>query len=159
LSGFRCSLYQLDENVIQGREYLVEGADVETLVDEELHHIVVAEPDLFVFHLLHIKKMDGGMLCQNVLVEAHFKNIFLEFLLDVANRTIEDLVPFVDKHNMITDLFYLFHAMRTEDDRSTFFGQSEDLILDQIGVHRVQSAERFIQYDQLGFVYYSGHEL
>lgn len=99
------------------------------------------------------------MLCQNVLIEAHLKNIFLEVLLDVADGTIKDLVAFVYQHDVVTDLFHLFHAVGTEDDGGTFFCQSEDLIFDKIGIHRIQSAERFIQYDQFGFVYHSGHEL
>jgi len=43
LSGFRGTLHQPDENVIERREYLVEGADVQPLVDEILDYIIVGK--------------------------------------------------------------------------------------------------------------------
>ena len=37
------ALHETDEDVVEGWQYLVEGTDVQLLVDEVLYHIIVAE--------------------------------------------------------------------------------------------------------------------
>src|SRR5690349_19212687 len=74
--------------------------------------------------------------------------VFLEFLFHLVYASVQDFLSLVDKNNMIANLFYLFHAMRTENNAATFFSKIVDLILDKIRVHGVESAKRFVQNDQ-----------
>ncbi len=68
LSCFWSALNEADEDVVEGWQYLVEGTDVQVLVDEVLYHIIVAEipvdPDaqFVAVALLYVKQVDGGML-------------------------------------------------------------------------------------------------
>ena len=62
------ALHETDEDVVEGWQYLVEGTDVQLLVDEVLYHIIVAEipidPDaqFVAIALLYVKQVDSGML-------------------------------------------------------------------------------------------------
>ena len=72
----------------------------------------------------------------------------LELLFHSFYRTVKDLLPFVHQYNVVADLFYLLHPVCTENYRSAIAGQGKYFILYYIAVHRIQSAEWFIKYDQ-----------
>ena len=127
LSCFWRALDEADENVVQWRKHLIERTDVQSFVDEELDHVIVAEtvvdPDaqLVFLAFFDIKQMNGGMLCQQGLVKSKLEYVFLEVLLDPRNSTIQDFTSFVHQYNMVADLFNLFHPVGAEDDGGPFF--------------------------------------
>src|SRR5690349_20454269 len=60
---------------------------------------------------------------------------------------------------MITYFFYLFHTVRTEDNSSSIFGEIVNFIFDEIGVYRIETAEWFIEDDELRFMYHPTYKL
>src|SRR5688572_8821442 len=89
----------------------------------------------------------------------HAKQIFFELIFYSADSTIKNLFPFVYKNDMIADLFYLFHAMRTKEYCRTPLRQLEDLIFDQVAVYRIQATEWLIKDDKFWFMQDSGNKL
>ena len=64
-----------------------------------------------------------------IFFEADTEKIFLEILLYILHSAIQYLLALIDQYNLITDLFYLFHAVCTEDDGSAVLCKTVDLIL------------------------------
>ena len=99
------------------------------------------------------------MFGHNPVGKTHFKEVFLKIMFYIFHSTIQDLFPFIDQHNMITDFLNLFHPVRTEDNRGPVAGQVIDLVFDEVCIHGVESTERLIQNDQFGFMEHSSYKL
>jgi hypothetical protein len=164
LACSRGAFHQLYENVVQRGKDLIERRDAGVLVQVMTQYIVwrasFLDPDRQ--GMIVVRTNDLERFCRGVeglAVEPNAEKVLLELLLHILNGAIQDLLAPVYKHDMIADLFYLFHAMGTEDHRGAVLGQVKDLFFDDVAVHGVESTKGFIEYDQLWLVNDSSYEL
>src|SRR5258706_3377517 len=131
--------------------------DIHTSLQQVLQNIIWFAA---VFDPYHVRKILGSqdfkrrtaIKTGGHLIDSDAEKIFLEILFYFFYRAIKNLCSLVEQYNMITDLFHLFHTMRAKNDRSTFLCKSIYFVFDDIGVYRIKTAERFIQYDKFRLV-------
>src|SRR5664279_4366022 len=76
------------------------------------------------------------------------EQVFFEVLLYIGHRSVENFFALIDQYDLVADFLYLFHPVGAENNGCPVFGEAENLILDQIGIHRIETAEWFVEYDE-----------
>ena len=89
----------------------------------------------------------------------HGKTVLLETVLHLEDIAFEDLVGTVDERDMVTNLLHGGHVVRGKHDGGPFALQLRNLLLQQVRVDGVETAERFVQNEKRRFMENRGDEL
>ena len=79
--------------------------------------------------------------------------------LEVGDRAVEHLVAVRDDADRVAEALGVFHQVRAEDDRAPLAPEVDDRVLERLGVHRVEAAERLVEDDEIGLVEEGADEL
>src|SRR5262245_590655 len=91
--------------------------------------------------------------------KSNAEEILFELMFDTLHCSVKNFFSFVHQNNVITDLFNLFHSMRTENNCGTSLGQVIDLFFYQVTIYRVKSAEWFVKNNKFRLMQYGSNEL
>ena len=72
--------------------------------------------------------------------------------LDLAHPARQHRLAVIDQADRVAQLLHLVHAVGGEHDRLALVLQLQQGLLQQLGVHRVEAAERLVHHDQPGIV-------
>ena len=78
--------------------------------------------------------------------------VCLELLANGLHGTVQYDLRMVDEGDMVADFLHGSHVVGGEDNRVPFRFQLHDFLLQAVSVHWVESAERFVQDEQLRFM-------
>src|SRR5688500_14943717 len=137
--------------------------DTNLLLQKIMQHIVGLIAFVYLqYQLVHsgIDNIQSGCI-DNIryVIEDNGKHVFLELLLNVGNRSIEDLLSFIYKDDVVAYFFSLLHAVRAENNAAAIFSQLINFIFDEVGVNGVKATKGFIKDNEFGIVQYGGNEL
>src|SRR5688572_29753307 len=141
----------------------MKGIDISLLLQKIMQHIVRLITFVYLQYQLMIFVIDNlkSRRINNIryIIEANGKHVFLELLLNAGHCSIEYLLSFIYKNDVVAYFFHLFHAVGTENNAAAVLGQPVNFIFDEVGVNGIKTAERFIEDNQFGIVQNGGNEL
>ena len=96
---------------------------------------------------------------QEVAREIDPENGFAVPAANFADSAAQDVARTVYQRDMVADLFDRRHVVRRKNHRRPAVAQREDFVFQQVGVDRVEAAERFVENQQGRSVQYRDDEL
>ena len=104
---------------------------VDPVVDEHPEELVGVLP-FPQFHGQAITRFSGDLktgleVIWQVTPVSDLENVLLELLADISDLAFQHISAQIDEHNMIADLFDLFHPVRGKNNTHTFLVKAADL--------------------------------
>ena len=81
------------------------------------------------------------------------------FAPDIEHFSLQHHLRFVNERNVVAQFFYRFHVVGGKDDGFSFIFKAKHFIFYDFGIHGVESAERFVENQQIRIMDDGGNKL
>nr|DAO23843.1 MAG TPA: hypothetical protein [Caudoviricetes sp.] len=153
-----------DENIVHRRDDFGEGTELHRLVragDDIAHLLFRRHMDLERFvnallglGILHRLAPSGEGPPERLAVapEIEAEDVVAVAVANLLHVAREDVVRLVNQGDVVADLLDRRHVVRREDHRRPLIPERENLLLEQVGVDRVETRKGLVEDEQFGLV-------